>query len=322
MLKTDRQIEAEAIGWVVRLRHADETDWEAFTLWLEIDPAHAAAYDRAALVDAEAETLLPPQPARPVLAAAAPFVAPPAPARGPGRRAVLGWGVAASLALIAGYATFGPGSGAYSLETAWGERREVALADGTRIELNGGTKVTLDRARPRFARLDRGEALFRIVHDPARPFEVEAGEARLRDLGTVFNVVNDRDMIEVAVSEGAVLYNPDGEATSLKPGMGLRKALGAATWVGAFDKDSVGGWREGRLTYSGAPIARIAADLSRNLGVQIRPAEAVSKRPFSGVILLEEDRQRALERASALLGLALERSGDGWILTTRAGASG
>src|SRR5688500_9455157 len=180
MLKTDRQIEAEAIGWVIRLRDDGETDWAAFTLWLEADPAHAAAYDRAALVDADAKTIMPPKPARPVLPAPPPVFAPPAPERRIGRRAFLGWGIAASLALIAGYATLGTGSGVYSLETAPGERRQIALSDGSRIEINGGTRVTLDRERPRFARLERGEALFRVVHDSARPFEVEAGDARLR----------------------------------------------------------------------------------------------------------------------------------------------
>lgn len=320
MLKTHRQIEAEAVGWVIRLRDAVDTDWEAFTDWLEADPAHAAAYDEAALADAEAETMLPPRPVRRTPIASP--LAPPARARGVGRRAFLGWGVAASLALVAGYATLGAGSGAYSLETAPGERRQVALADGSRIEINGGTRVILDRERPRFARLERGEALFRVVHDPARPFEVEAGEARLRDLGTVFNVVHERGTLEVAVSEGEVLYNPDREATSLKPGMGLRKTQGAALWVGAFDEEAVGGWREGRLAYSGAPIARIAADLSRNLGVDIRSAEGVSSRPFSGVIMIGGDRDRALERAATLLGLSLQRAGDGWILTKRAGASG
>lgn len=320
MVKTRRQIEAEALGWVIRLRDAGDADWEAFTHWLEGDPAHAAAYDEAALADAEAETLLPPRPVKRIPIAPLP----PPPARAPrvGRRAFLGWGVAASLALVAGYATLSTGSGAYSLETAPGERRQVALADGSRIELNGGTRVTLDRERPRFARLERGEALFRVVHDSSRPFEVEAGEARLRDLGTVFNVVHDGGTLEVAVSEGAVLYNPHREATNLRPGMGLRKVRGEPLWVGALDREAVGGWREGRLIYSGAPIARIAADLGRNLGVEVRPAESVARRPFSGVIMLDGDRDRALQRASALLGLSLERSGNGWMLTKRAGASG
>ncbi|QHL90470.1 hypothetical protein GVO57_06010 [Sphingomonas changnyeongensis] len=78
----------------------------------------------------------------------------------------------------------------------------MTLADGSRVDLNGGTRIALDRGNPRFARLERGEALFTIVHDEARPFEVHAGDAVLRDLGTVFDVVREPDRLRVAVAEG------------------------------------------------------------------------------------------------------------------------
>ncbi|HEX8449553.1 MAG TPA: FecR domain-containing protein [Allosphingosinicella sp.] len=314
MLKRTRQIEEEAVGWVIRLR-GDDADWEGFTAWLEADPAHAAAYDEAALADAEAGSLPParqPAPA-PVSAAAAPV-----PARR-SRRFVIGWGVAAGLALVAGYAGFGLGPGARVLETAPGQRREVALPDGSRIEMNGGTRVVLEDDRPRFARIERGEALFRVVHDPARPFEVEAGETRLRDLGTVFNVVRGPGTVEVSVSEGAVLYNPGREAASLRAGMGLRKSTGSRLWIGKIDRESVGSWRNGRLIYDSAPIARVASELGRSLGVELHAADDVAARPFSGIIILEGERGALLERSAALLGVALRREREGWVLTSRAG---
>ena len=42
---TDRRddIEAQAVGWVIRLRYAGVDEWAAFTDWLEADPANAAA---------------------------------------------------------------------------------------------------------------------------------------------------------------------------------------------------------------------------------------------------------------------------------------
>ena len=50
-MKNRKEIEAEAVGWVIRLREAGEADWDAFTLWLEADPEHLAAYEEAALAD-------------------------------------------------------------------------------------------------------------------------------------------------------------------------------------------------------------------------------------------------------------------------------
>jgi ferric-dicitrate binding protein FerR (iron transport regulator) len=43
---------AEAIDWLTRQRDPRFTDWEAFTAWLEADPANAARYDALAALDA------------------------------------------------------------------------------------------------------------------------------------------------------------------------------------------------------------------------------------------------------------------------------
>ncbi len=50
----------------------------------------------------------------------------------------------------------------------------------------------------------RGEALFTVVHEANRPFEVVAGGERIRDLGTRFNVYAEPGRVVVAVLEGQV----------------------------------------------------------------------------------------------------------------------
>jgi transmembrane sensor len=301
-------IEAEAIGWVIRLRDAPAEDWEAFTAWLEADPAHAAAYEEAALVDAGLDDL-PRSPARPILPAE------PAPGRHSGtRRHFLGWGIAAALVGAIGLATWPTANAEYEVATGPGEHRQVALADGSQIDLNGSTRLVLDRDNPRFARLERGEALFTVVHDESRPFEVTAGDVELRDLGTVFNVVRGDRAFEVAVAEGAVMFNPEREAVELRPGMVLRQARGGAAAVSRSDPEAITGWREGRLTFTNADVARVADDLSRNLGRPVTASPRVAARSFTGIIILDRDPQVSVERASALLGLQARREGNGWAL--------
>ena len=317
MLNTERQ--EQAIAWVIRLRHASEQDWEAFTAWLESDPANVVAYEEAALADLDAQTLLPNEPVAPAVAPAAEPVFPAE--RRHSRRSILGWSIAASLLAVTTYG-FVSRSGTQTIETAPGELRQVALGDGSRVELNGGSRLILDPDRPRFAQLERGEALFRIIHDPARPFEVEAGDALLRDMGTVFNVVRDEETLEVAVAEGAVLYNPGREARSLKPGMALRKGSATGLSIGRVDLQAVGSWNEGRLVYSAAPVARVAADLSRNLGMRIAASGELKDRPFSGIIILDGERRQTLNRAASLVGAKLSKDGDGWILESGARATG
>lgn len=297
----------QAIAWQIRLKHGSADDWRALTDWLEADPAHLRAWDQVSLADDEMGAL-PPIPARPAAAALSP-----ARGGGPRWRWAAGGGIAAALAAVVSVSVLQAPAGA-SIETAPGERRQVQLADGSRIDMNGGTRITLDKDNPRFARLERGQALFTVVHDESRPFEVHAGDDVLHDLGTTFDVVLDNGGTRVAVAEGAVLYNPRGERVRLDPGMALREE-GDQVVVAQVQPDAVTGWRDGRLSYSGAPLARVAGDLSRNLGVPVSVDPTIARQPFTGLIVLDPDRALLFERLAALLGVRAVRSGGGWALT-------
>lgn len=299
----------EAIGWTVRLRDASADEWRAFTDWLEADPAHAAAYDEVQQTDAVLGQL-PPRP-RPVIAGQPPVHAPVRSRRG----WLVGGGLAAAVAgTIATVLVQAPA--AYALETRPGETRSVQLADGSRIELNGGSRLVLDRNNERLATLERGEALFTVVHDEARPFEVRVGDDVLKDIGTVFAVLHEAGATEVAVSEGAVLYNPKGEAVRIDPGRKLSDAGGDQIVLAQVDPATVGGWRDRRLSYTGASLTRVASDLRRNLGVPVQVDPALEGRRFTGLVQLDGRPELVFERLSALLGVRAVRSSGGWTLTS------
>ena len=315
-------IEDEAIGWIIRMRDPAFAGWDAFTLWLEADPVHAALYDELALADADnADLLGANEPAKPAPVAPPPLRDPvpanddkPERPRWASRRSVIGWAVAASLLGVVSYTSLIPTS-SYALETAAGQRRSVTLADGSRIDLNGATRLMLDRKNPRFARLERGEALFTVVHDASRPFTVETGGATLVDAGTAFNVIRMDGITEVAVSEGVVIYNPKAEKVTLAAGKILRAVdKDGQIRVGTIDTGSVAGWKQGRLIYDGAPLSAVAADLSRNLGFSVTAASNVAARPFSGVIQIDGDRERVRQRVRALLGVQVRPQEGGWQL--------
>ena len=62
-------VNEEALAWVIRTRDPRFDDWEAFTIWLEGDPARAQAYDALMAQDAELDAIIPPDPvAMPVAA--------------------------------------------------------------------------------------------------------------------------------------------------------------------------------------------------------------------------------------------------------------
>jgi transmembrane sensor len=124
------------------------------------------------------------------------------------------WGVAAVLLVGIGLALFML-ERPQEFRTALGEQRSVLLADGSRVTLNTAStiEVNLHKHR-RWVRLVKGEALFEVAHDAARPFEVRAGNAVIGDVGTQFNVDMRSNGTTVTVVEGQVAVNSAGPGES------------------------------------------------------------------------------------------------------------
>jgi len=244
-----RDIVDQAIGWHLRQAELSSAEWHDFVLWLEADAAHAAAYDRVALDDALLADLPRPAPR----AAPTRFV----PAR-PRRWtwAVGGTAIAAGIAALVMPLAMAPSSAAYTVRTAPGEKRTVTLADGTRIDMNGGTTLRLDRNDPRVASLDAGEAVFAVHHDSGKAFVLHSRDLAVQDVGTVFDVVRHDKRLYVAVAEGSVSFQPGRDAIVLKAGDALiaRQDINQVARV-PVAIDAVGGWRSGRLTFSGSDPA-------------------------------------------------------------------
>lgn len=300
-----------AIGWHMRLPEADAATWEAFADWLGADPAHAAAYDEVELALDEADAALHAAPAVVEVPALAAANDDERPAR---RRQWIGGAVAAALVLAIGFNAI-PRSDPYTVQTGPGETRALTLASGDRIELNGGSRVVLDRKDARFASLEQGEAAFTIRHDPAHPFALELGDARIVDLGTVFNVARDEAGVRVAVAEGSVRYEAGGDTVRLGAGQALSDAGGSAAIVTAqTDPAAVAAWRQGRLTYSGATLAQVSGDLARSLGVAVVLDPSLADRSFTGTIRVGRDPALVMTDVAALLDVSVSHGAAGWRL--------
>jgi transmembrane sensor len=103
----------------------------------------------------------------------------------------------------------------YPRSSPWGEAfytaqaaqtRDVKLLDGTHVILHGLSKLgVLYGPAMRFATLDYGEALFRVVNEPNRPFEISAGGRRFRAPPSKFDVrVINPQSVELTVLDGGV----------------------------------------------------------------------------------------------------------------------
>lgn len=98
------------------------------------------------------------------------------------------------------------------LQTQFGEQGSFLLEDGSRVTLNSASKIEVRLRRDRrLVTLVAGEALFEVAHDGARPFEVRAGQATLRAVGTQFDVDVRPTRTTVTVTEGRVAVLSVGE---------------------------------------------------------------------------------------------------------------
>ncbi|MCX6941829.1 MAG: FecR domain-containing protein, partial [Verrucomicrobia bacterium] len=116
------------------------------------------------------------------------------------------WPLAAAAAIALSVATYHFGT--LSAPQPVGPATRV-LADGTVVELNGAAVIVADfTASERRVRLERGEAYFTVMKDPARPFIVTAAGVAVRAVGTAFNVRLADTAVEVLVTEGQVRLQP------------------------------------------------------------------------------------------------------------------
>jgi transmembrane sensor len=153
--------------------------------------------------------------------------------------------------------------------TVKGGHTTVTLAEGSTIELGPDSEVKVSLSlgwRTRTLRLERGEALFTVAHDPDRPFEVTASGGLIRDIGTVFDVNVDDGQVSVAVIEGAVgiILGAEGIPYHLDAGQRLSyRATGAVVSSGPANLEAVTAWRTGKLLFEDQPLAKVLSRISR-----------------------------------------------------------
>lgn len=301
----DAKVHGEAIDWVIRLRDPVTADWGAFTLWLEASPDNNAAYDQVASADADVGDL--------VSALPATIVATVANDNEPSFFRRYGAVAAALLVAVGAYPAYQIAVPTYAVETALGEQRTISMEDGTVIDLNGGTRLTLDRRNSRIASLEAGEARFTVSHNAQAPFAVKAGDALIQDVGTVFNIRLGDAQTDVAVEEGSVLFNPKGAAVLLTKGTRLQMHGNTKPVLTKIEPGQVSGWKSGRLEYLATPLVTVAADLTRAIGKPVVMESGLSRRAFTGTIMLGTRRDdQAVESIATLMGLKATATADGW----------
>jgi transmembrane sensor len=137
--------------------------------------------------------------------------------------------------------------------------------------------------------LSRGEALFSVTHDPARPFVVDSGAGRIVDVGTRFDVETTVGWTRVAVLEGSVaLRTGHGTATLTAGRAGGYDNAGVLSPVAAAD-ESVTLWSTGRRRFNSEPLPDVLDRLARYHGVSFVLADpSLRKLQVSGTFRVDD----------------------------------
>lgn len=209
------------------------------------------------------------------------------PASAPARKSAFGWpriAVAAAVALLVAFGAFWVLQGdpqasdsPLTFATKAGERHTVTLADGSTVQLNGGSKLTVAAG---FGKENRqlsleGEAYFEVQKDPARPFEVSTGGVKTTVLGTKFNLRAYQPAVAVRLSvvEGKVNFAP------IQSGAGQ---IFVANESGDFDPKrgtvlrtadlpaDAAAWRDGALVFVDEPLAEAVSRINQFYDIDLR----------------------------------------------------
>ncbi|MDG2527219.1 FecR family protein [Caulobacter endophyticus] len=208
-------------------------------------------------------------------------------------------------------------------ETAVGERRTLALPDGSRVTLNTATRLSarFGGGRRQIV-LERGEAFFDVAHDQGAPFDVLSDGARVRVTGTRFNVYRQAGFTEVVLLQGGVEVGPANgpqayPATRLRAGQSVRVSPeGQTDPVVAAQAGRIDDWRQGRVSFNRTPLAVACAEMNRysRTPLHIR-TPALESLEIDGVF--EAGDTAAFAKAMARLHGVSVRSDDGALILSR-----
>ena len=186
-----------------------------------------------------------------------------------------------------------------TIDTGVGERRTVALADGSLVLVSPETSLRVHFTQnERRVTMSRGDALFRVAKNLAKPFIVETNHTRVRAIGTAFGVEHHFDSVIVTVEEGRVAVAQaamePSPSTALVPRATeislqadqqvIVPQVGSIGRVRKVDSRREFAWADGHLIFDHDSVAEVVRQFNRFNHVQIKVLDPqLATRPISAV---------------------------------------
>jgi transmembrane sensor len=158
--------------------------------------------------------------------------------------------------------------------TAIAALETIIMEDGTTVKLRKGSTVSYPahfKGSERLVKL-QGIAFFEVAHDAAKPFVIDAAEARVQVVGTSFSVATRPGEVELIVRTGRVKFSSASDPS--RSGLviaGERALLNASGLLKSVNSQSeFSSWTSGSLRFSNTPLPQVAQAVSDFYGVRVK----------------------------------------------------
>lgn len=181
------------------------------------------------------------------------------------------------------------------MSTPYGVRSAIDLPDGSKVTLNGGSKIIYPVVFDRKERLVRlaGEAFFEVSKNAACPFIVDTDKLKVKVLGTSFNVESypEDEQIKVTLEEGQVeVYSAVGNVLMVPGEQMVYRPEERVIDKQQVDAFVFSAWRDNQFYFRAEPLDRIVRQLTRHFNVKVEIAtESLKKICFTGEFINSEN---------------------------------
>lgn len=171
-----------------------------------------------------------------------------------------------------------------------GSKAKITLTDGTEVNLNANSRLKYPIVFTGDSRTIylSGEAHFKVVKDPSKPFIIHTQKTDTRVLGTVFNLKAylEDNSERLTVEEGKVQFsmksNPKKQLILTRNEQGVLNADGKLNKTPVYAA-AYSGWKSAKLTFNDLSLAEISILLNREYNIKVTAKnKSLRKKRFTG----------------------------------------
>lgn len=216
-------------------------------------------------------------------------------------------------------------SAKHELARATTERKQLQLADGTKVWLSPNSTLSYPskfNGDERQVTLD-GEAFFEVTHDASHPFIIKSGEVSTTVLGTSFNVTayTKQHTINVTLVTGKVAVALNGNNNTKRDTITANQRLIidknalSITKVNYPDAAAFLNKRLGLYDYKEAALQEVIKDLENQYNIHIELDTDLFARTFYGSLNMTESLNDTLDKLCTVMETKWEKDGVKYVIT-------